>query len=102
VIVSVMYHVGPGQKFDLDYYMKSHIPMVGKLWGPAGLKGAQVLQGVGSPSGDPASQHIIVLLDFDSVDAFKAAAAAHGKEVFGDIANFTDVQPAIQFNDRLA
>jgi uncharacterized protein (TIGR02118 family) len=97
-----MYHVGPGQKFDLDYYMKSHIPMAGKLWGPAGLKGAQVLQGVGSPSGDPAGQHIIALLDFDSVDAFKAAAAAHGKEVLGDIANFTDVQPAIQFNDRLA
>jgi uncharacterized protein (TIGR02118 family) len=102
MIVSVMYQVGAGQKFDLDYYMKTHVPLVGALWGPAGLKGAQVLQGVGSPSGDPAGYHIIALLDFESLDAFKAAADAHGAEVLGDIPNFTDVQPAIQFNDRLA
>jgi len=29
--------------------------------------------------------HIIALLDFESLDAFKAAATAHGKEVLGDI-----------------
>ncbi|WP_216856023.1 EthD family reductase [Acidisphaera sp. S103] len=102
MIVSVMYQVGPGHKFDLDYYMKTHVPLVGRLWGSSGLKGAQVLQGAGSPSGDPAMFHIIALLDFESLDAFKSAAAAHGKEVLGDIPNFTDVQPTIQFNDRLA
>ena len=102
MIVSVMYQVGAGQKFDLDYYMKTHIPMVGSLFGPAGLKGAQVLRGVGSPSGDPATYHVIALLDFESADGFKAAVDAHGAKVFGDIPNFTDVQPAIQFNDRLA
>jgi uncharacterized protein (TIGR02118 family) len=101
MIVSVMYQIGPSQKFDLDYYIKTHMPLVGSLWGPAGLKEAQVLRGIGSPSGDPAGYHIIALLNFESVDAFKAAAAAHGKEVLGDIPNFTDVQPAIQFNDRL-
>lgn len=102
MIVSVMYEVGPGQKFDLDYYMKKHMPMVSSLWGPVGLKGAQVLHGIGSPSGDPAGHHIIALLDFESVDAFKAAAEAHGKEVLGDIPNYTNVQPAIQFNEQLA
>jgi uncharacterized protein (TIGR02118 family) len=102
VIVSVMYQVGSGNKFDLDYYMKSHVPLVGKLWGSSGLKGAQVLQGTGSPSGGPAGYHIIALLDFESMDAFKAAAAASGAEVFADIPKFTDVQPTIQFNDRLA
>jgi uncharacterized protein (TIGR02118 family) len=101
MIVSVMYQVGSGHKFDLDYYMKTHVPLVGSLWGSFGLKEARILQGIGSPSGDPAGFHIIALLDFESLDGFKAAAAAHGKEVLGDIPNFTDVQPAIQFNDRL-
>jgi uncharacterized protein (TIGR02118 family) len=101
MIISVMYQVGPGHKFDINYYMKSHIPMVSSLFGPAGLKGAQVLQGTGSPTGDPAAYHIIALLDFESEDAFKAAADAHGKQIFGDIPNFTDVQPAIQFNKQL-
>jgi uncharacterized protein (TIGR02118 family) len=102
MIVSVMYQVGPGHKFDLDYYMKTHVPLVGSLMGPAGLKGAQVLHGIGSPSGDPAGYHIIALLEFESLDTFKAAADAHGAAVFGDIPNFTDVQPSLQFNERLA
>jgi uncharacterized protein (TIGR02118 family) len=101
MIVSVMYQVGAGQKFDLDYYMKTHVPMVGKLMGPAGLKGAQVLHGTGSPGG-PLGFHIMALLEFDSVDAFKAAADAHGTAIFGDIPNFTDVKPSVQFNDQLA
>lgn len=102
MIVSVMYQVGAGHRFDLDYYMKSHIPLVGSLFGPAGMKGAQILQGVGSPSGDGATYHVIALLDFESLDAFKAAADTHGAAVFGDIPKFTDVQPVVQFNERLA
>lgn len=102
MIVSVMYQVGPKQKFDLDYYMKSHIPMVSSLWKSAGLKGVQVLKGIGSPSGDPAMYHVIAMLDFELVDAFGKAAAANGKEVFADIPNFTDTQPAIQFNDPVS
>jgi uncharacterized protein (TIGR02118 family) len=102
MIVSVMYQVGPGQKFDLDYYMKTHVPMVGRLMGPAGLKSAQVLQGTGTPDGKQAGFHIMALLEFESAAAFKAAADAHGTAIFGDIPNFTDVKPAVQFNDKLA
>ena len=102
MIVSVMYPVGAGQKFDLDYYMKTHIPLVASLFGPSGLKHTQVLHGVGSPSGDPAGFLVIALLEFESADAFKAAVDANGAPVFGDIPNFTDVQPVIQFNQRLA
>lgn len=102
MIVSVMYQVGPQQKFDLDYYMKSHIPLITSLWKSAGLNGAQVMKGIGSPSGDPAAYHVIALLDFESLAAFGAAAAANGKEVFADIPNFTDVQPSIQFNERVS
>ncbi len=101
MIVSVVYQVDLGQKFDLDYYMKTHVPLVGSLWGPCGLRGAQVLHGTGSPRGEAARYKIIALLDFESLEAFQAAAKKHGAEVIGDIANFTDVQPAIQFNELL-
>jgi uncharacterized protein (TIGR02118 family) len=101
MIVSVMYKIGSGQKFDLDYYINTHMKMVGSLFGPAGMRSAQVLHGIGSPGGDKASVDVIALLDFASIEAFKAAADAHGAAIFGDIPNFTDVQPSIQFNDRL-
>jgi uncharacterized protein (TIGR02118 family) len=102
MIVTVMYQLAAGQKFDLDYYLKTHMPMVEKLWGPLGLKSAKVLQGTGTPTGGPAVQHVIALLDFESLDAFKNAGRLHGKEVLGDIPNFTDAQAAIQFNETLA
>jgi uncharacterized protein (TIGR02118 family) len=101
MIVSVTYQLQPGQKFDLDYYMKSHIPLVGKLWGPCGLKGVQVLHGTGSPSG-PAPAKLMALLDFASLEAFQGAVKQHGTEVLGDVPNFTDAQPSIQFNEQLA
>ncbi len=99
MILSVVYQVGPDQRFDLDYYLGTHMPLVQCLFGPEGLKGTQVLQGVGTPGGTPAGYQVIAMLDFASVDAFKTAA--HGAKVFGDIANFTDVQPLLQFNERL-
>jgi uncharacterized protein (TIGR02118 family) len=101
MIVSVLYKVDPGQTFDLDYYMKKHVPLVQTLWGPCGLRGAQVLRGAGSPGGGPAAYHLMALLDFESLDAFKAAAELHGKEVLGDIPNFTNGEPTIQFNESL-
>jgi uncharacterized protein (TIGR02118 family) len=100
MIVSVVYHLASGQKFDLDYYMKSHVPLVGSLLGPCGLKGTQFLHGTGSPSG-PARIKLIALLEFDSLAAFGAAMDKHGAAIMGDIANFTDTQPSIQFNEQL-
>jgi len=100
MIVSVIYRLEPGQKFDLDYYLKSHIPLVGSLLGPNGLKRTQVLHGVGAPCGAPAAK-LVALLEFDSTEAFGAAMAKHGAAILGDIPNFTDSQPSIQFNEQL-
>jgi uncharacterized protein (TIGR02118 family) len=100
MIVSVIYQLQPGQKLDVDYYLKTHIPLVQARWGSLGLKGVQVLNGTGSPAG-PAPAIFITLLDFESLQAFQNAVETHGAEVMGDVAKFTDTQPSIQFNDRL-
>jgi uncharacterized protein (TIGR02118 family) len=100
MIVSVIYQLQPGQKLDLDYYTKTHIPLVKARWGSLGLKGVQMLHGTGSPAG-PAPAILITLLDFESLQAFQTAVETHGAEVMGDVAKFTDTQPSIQFNDVL-
>jgi len=99
MIVSVLYKVDTGGKFDLDYYLAKHIPLVRTLWGPAGLNSVQVLKGSGIAGGGPAAFSYIALLDFASMAAFEAAAQKHGAEILGDIPNFTDASPAIQFNE---
>ena len=100
MIVSVVYPVGSGQKFDVEYYKKSHMPLVDSLLRPSGLKRAQYLHATGAPGGQPEIK-LIALLEFDSLDAFKTAMDKNGAALMGDIANFTDVQPSIQFNEQL-
>ena len=45
--------------------------------------------------GGGAEYSFIALLDFVSMGAFEDAAGRHGKEILGDIPNFTDVTPVI-------
>lgn len=99
ILVSVMYPTGA--KFDTDYYLKTHMPLVKDRWGPHGLKSAQVLRGAAKPDGSPPDYQTIALLTFGSLDDFKAAGKAHGREVFADIANFTDANAVVQINDIL-
>ena len=102
MIVSVLYKVATGGKFDLDYYLTTHIPLVRRLWEPEGLSSVRVLKGTGTAGGGAAEFSYIALLDFASMAAFEAAAGKHGAEVIGDIPKFTDASPTIQFNEVIA
>jgi uncharacterized protein (TIGR02118 family) len=101
MIVTVMYPKTATSQFDHAYYTSKHVPLVNRLWGPLGLKSAQVLKGTGSLGGAPAYE-LICLLDFASQEAFNQAAGAHADEVMGDIRHFTNVEPVLQFNESVA
>ncbi|PNS19231.1 hypothetical protein CAC42_2408 [Sphaceloma murrayae] len=78
-----------GADFNLDYYLKSHMPLVSKTWTPEGLKSWKVVQ---LPEDQPYG--IQAILEFESMDAFKAASTGESaKSVLGDIPNFCDKQP---------
>ncbi|HKM64027.1 MAG TPA: EthD family reductase [Acidisphaera sp.] len=98
-VVTVMYPAGP--KFDLDYYVKTHTPLVHDRMGPMGLKSVEILKGVGAPAG-AATYQITCILSFASAESFQAAIGAHGAEIIGDIKNFTEAQPVMQFNEPVA
>ncbi len=102
LVIAVMYAAGGDARFDHAYYMATHMPLVRRLWNPMGLQSDQVLRGQPAPDGTPAAYLITTLLTFDSMDSFKAAAAQHGGEIFGDIPNFTAMQPTMQFNEPAA
>ncbi len=102
VVVSVMYPATADARFDMPYYLEKHVPMVGERWRALGLREVKVLRGVGAPEGGAATYSVIALLTFESTDAVQQAMAQHGKEIVGDIANFTNVKPIIQVSDVLA
>jgi len=97
--VSVLYPFSEGAKFDMNYYVNKHMPMVRQRLGAA-CKGMSVEQGVagGSPGSPPAFIAMGHLL-FDSTDTFQKAFAPHAAELLGDIPNYTKIQPVMQISD---
>ena len=97
--VSVLYPAGESKKFDMDYYCKSHMPMVGQKLGEA-CKSMAVEQGLGGGTpGTPPTYAAMGHLYFDSVAAFQAAFAPNAAEIMADIPNYTDIQPVIQISE---
>jgi uncharacterized protein (TIGR02118 family) len=100
--VLVNYPNTPGARFDLEYYLKSHCPMVMEKLGPHGMTGWSVDQGLaGMVPGSPATFNICCRLDFETLEGLQAGMAAEAGGILADIPNYTDVQPQIQINQVL-
>ena len=83
VKVSVFYPNSAGCKFDMNYYLTKHMPMVQQKLGAA-CKSIAVEQGIaGGAPGAPATYVAMRYLDFDSADAWSFASAfgPHAQEI---------------------
>ncbi len=99
ITVTVLYRNSDSVKFNMNYYLDTHMTMLSRLLGSA-LKGFLVQQGLaGGAPGSPPEFTVITVLRFDSMETFQAAFLPHAETVMADVANFTNVQPSIQFND---
>lgn len=90
--VIVLYPRNNGaEKFDLDYYHGTHMPLAKKAWTEHGLKSFSVVQL------SPDNQYnIAAILDFESQDHLgKALASPSTKEVMDDVPNFSSEKPVI-------
>ena len=97
--VSVLYPQTDGARFDWDYYLASHVPLVREKLGKA-CKGIAVEKGLaGGAPGAPPSFVALCHLSFESVEAFQAAFAPHATTLMGDIPNYTSTQPTIQISE---
>ena len=98
--VNVMYPKQDGGNFDYDYYLNTHMPLVGERWAD-GLHGMEVYRGLSGAGGAAETYVTIANLKFDSVEAFQQALEAHAEEIMGDIPNFTNIDPVIQIEEQL-
>ena len=97
--VSVFYPDREGSKFDMNYYCKTHMPMVRQKLGAA-CKGAAVEQGIGGAT--PGSRPGFIAMGhlyFDSMEVFQTTFGLHAEAIMADIPNYTDIQPTIQFSE---
>lgn len=97
--VSILYPNRPGSRFDVDYYLDTHMPMSIDLLGPA-MKEISVEIGLagGEPGTPPpyvATCHFVC----ETVDAFLGAFLPHAARLQSDMANYTDIEPMIQIGE---
>jgi uncharacterized protein (TIGR02118 family) len=103
VRISILYPNNKSSRFDLDYYIGRHMPLAIKLLSAhPGFKGVSVEGGMGGATpGSEAAYFVMCHFSFDSVESFMAAFVPHAAVLQGDIPNYTDVAPVIQFNEIL-
>jgi uncharacterized protein (TIGR02118 family) len=103
VRISILYPNNKDSRFDFRYYVEKHMPAsIELLSAHPGFKGVSVERGVGGaePGSEPAYIAMCHCL-FNSVDDFMAAFMPNAAALQGDMPNYTDIEPVIQFNEVL-
>jgi len=99
--LDILYPDAPGSRFDLDYYLGTHMPMSKRLLGDA-CKDITLARGIAGTEPEAPPAHVMSChMLFDSIEAFLAVWSQVGEQLGGDIPNYTDVQPVIQFSEPL-
>jgi uncharacterized protein (TIGR02118 family) len=97
VRITILYPQTPHSRFDMDYYLGTHMPMSLRLLRThAGFRALSVERGTAGPDAAPAPFVAACHYLFESAEAFMSAFAPHAAELQGDIANYTDIAPVIQ------
>lgn len=97
--VTILYPGGEGTKFDMDYYLNKHIPMVKNLLAGS-LKLTAIDKGIaGGAPGAPATYSVLCYLYFDSVSAYRNAMSVNGSKIRADVANYTNIPPVVQISE---
>lgn len=89
--LQVIYPITDETHFDYDYYLGTHMPMVGERMG-AHIENVLVTKGLAGGPDTPPPFYAVASMTFADQAALDAAMGAAGP-VIGDIPNFTNSQP---------
>lgn len=92
--VSVLYPNDPAVRFDMDYYINSHIPLIKEKLGAA-CSNVTFQKGVSGLPGTPAPYGYVCNIFSPSMDEFLNAFGLVSDQLNVDVSNFTDLQPTL-------
>lgn len=101
--ISILYPNRQGARFDVSYYVDTHMPLSIKLLSAhPGFRGVSVERGLGGalPGSEPTYIAMCHFL-FSSIEDFMSAFTPNADVLQGDMPNYTDIEPVIQFNEVL-
>lgn len=93
----ILYPCHNDAKFDMQYYLHVHMPLVEKYWRPAGLLGWKVIE-FGAPQSDDYAgvppPRIANLMTWEDEESYCAASKGPGaSEICADAMTFSNRKP---------
>lgn len=100
--VTVLYPNTDGKKFDMNYYLDHHVPLVSSSLGEA-LQAVSYESGLaGGAPGAPAPFVAGATMFFNTMEEFGQAFGPASGTLIADLPNFTDIEPVIQISEVIA
>lgn len=97
--VAILYPNGEDKTFDINYYVKKHMPMVAALLGN-NLKSYEIDKGVsGRMPGDKPPFIAIGYFYINDVAEYNKVIAQNRDAIVADFKNYTNIQPVIQVSE---
>jgi uncharacterized protein (TIGR02118 family) len=93
--ITVSYPQAEGKRFDHAYYQAQHRRLLLDRLAAHGLQRVEMDKALADGAGGAAPVVAAAHLIFNDMAGFQQGMAAHGREITGDVANYTDIAPAI-------
>lgn len=92
-----------GVRFDEQYYVSRHLPLVGSVLGPHGVTNIEMVKIGPNPDGSQPPYQVMFSAYFKSVAGLQQAMQdPRMPDVLGDIANFYDGTPEVLVGEVVA
>ncbi len=98
---SVYYPADGGSKFDHDYYRTRHMPLLQERLGDACLR-YEIERGLAGREPGSAPEFVAACHVYSpTLEIFQTAFGPHAAEIRADVANYTDIEPIVQFSETV-
>lgn len=97
--VTVSYPNVEAKRFDHAYYHSQHRQLLVDRLTSHGLHRVEMDKALADGSGGRPAVVAAAHLIFTDMASFQQGMKAHGKEIMGDLANYTDIAPAILISE---
>lgn len=94
-VLTVLFPNSDDAKFDFDYYLGHHVPLVLSMYGKS-IRRYEVLKPVALPDGRKPPYIAITQIWIADQEAYNKASPAAAKKFRPDVPNFTNVTPVAQ------
>jgi len=98
--LNVAYPAAAAAKFDFDYYVTKHMPLIMSLVGESAVR-FEAAKGLAGAGGAPAPYVATGQVYLTNLAGLQAAFASHMPEILADIAKYTNIAPIVNVEEML-